>query len=75
MVFSEIVKNKVFEILKNYQGLFLIDLKVNHNNNIKLIIDGDNGVSLKDCATVSRDIENNIDREKFNFSIDRFLFL
>ncbi len=70
MVFSEIVENKVFEILKNYQDLFLIDLKVNLNNNIKLIIDGDNGVSLKDCANVSRDIENNIDGEKFNFSIE-----
>ena len=70
MVFSEIVKNKVFKILKNYQDLFLIDLKVNHNNNIKLIIDGDNEVSLKDCATVSRDIEKNIDREKFNFSLE-----
>ena len=70
MVFSEIVENKVFEILKNYQDLFLIDLKVNLNNNIKLIIDGDNGVSLKDCANVSRDIENNIDAEKFNFSIE-----
>ena len=70
MVFSDIVENKVFEILKNYQDLFLIDLKVNLNNNIKLIIDGDNGVSLKDCANVSRDIENNIDAEKFNFSIE-----
>lgn len=70
MVFSEIVKNKVFEILKNYQDLFLIDLKVNHNNSIKLIIDGDNEVSLKDCTTVSRDIEKNIDREKFNFSLE-----
>ena len=46
MVFSEIVENKVFEILKNYQDLFLIDLKVNLNNNIKLIIDGDNGCLL-----------------------------
>jgi len=70
MVFSEIVETKVFEILKNYKDLFLIDLKVNLNNNIKLIIDGDNGVSLKDCANVSRDIENNIDGEKFNFSIE-----
>ena len=70
MVFSDIVENKVFEILKNYQDLFFIDLKVNLNNNIKLIIDGDNGVSLKDCANVSRDIENNIDAEKFNFSIE-----
>lgn len=70
MVFSEIVEKKVFEILKNYKDLFLIDLKVNLNNNIKLIIDGDNGVSLKDCANVSRDIENNIDAEKFNFSIE-----
>ncbi len=65
MVFSEIVEKKVFEILKNYQDLFLIDLKVNLNNNIKLIIDGDNGVSLKDCSNVSRDIENSIDRENF----------
>ena len=70
MVFSEIVEKKVFEILKNYQDLFLIDLKVNLNNNIKLIIDGDNGVSLKDCANLSRDIENSIDRENFNFSIE-----
>ena len=70
MVFSEIVEKKVFEILKNYQDLFLIDLKVNLNNNIKLIIDGDNGVSLKDCSNVSRDIENSIDRENFNFSIE-----
>ena len=70
MVFSEIVEKKVFEILKNYQDLFLIDLKVNLNNNIKLIIDGDNGVSLKDCSNVSRDIENSIDGEKFNFSIE-----
>ena len=70
MVFSEIVKNTVFETLKNYQELFLIDLKVNQNNNIKLIIDGDNGVSLKDCANVSRDIENNIDGEKYDFSIE-----
>ena len=45
-------------------------LKVNHNNSIKLIIDGDNEVSLKDCTTVSRDIEKNIDREKFNFSLE-----
>jgi len=70
MVFSEIVEKKVFEILKNYQDLFLIDLKVNLNNNIKLIIDGDNGVSLKDCANLSRDIENSIDGEQFNFSIE-----
>ena len=70
MVFSEIVEKKVFEILKNYKDLFLIDLKVNLNNNIKLIIDGDNGVSLKDCANVSRDIENNIDGEKYDFSIE-----
>lgn len=70
MVFSEIVEKKVFEILKNYKDLFLIDLKVNLNNNIKLIIDGDNGVSLKDCANLSRDIENNIDGEKYDFSIE-----
>ena len=70
MVFSELVKNTVFETLKNYQELFLIDLKVNQNNNIKLIIDGDNGVSLKDCANVSRDIENSIDGEKYDFSIE-----
>ncbi len=70
MSFSEIVKNIVLEILNDYEDLFLIDLKVSYRNDIKLIIDGDNGVSLKDCAIISRKIEDQIDREKFNFSLE-----
>ena len=51
-------------------NLFLKENKLDEVNNIKLIIDGDNGVSLKDCANLSRDIENNIDGEKYDFSIE-----
>lgn len=37
---------------------------------IKVVIDGDNGVSINDCISVSRAIEHNLDREEEDFSLE-----
>lgn len=49
--------------------LFLIDLEITNDNQIRVVIDGDNGVKVEDCIAVSRAIEHNLD-EALDFSID-----
>jgi len=50
--------------------LFLIDLTVLEDNQIKVVIDGDNGVLVEDCIFISRAIEHNLDREEQDFSLE-----
>ena len=67
-------KNKVQELLEaalaEREHLFLIDLSINDANKISVVLDGDFGVNLQDCIDVSRAIENNLDREEQDFSIE-----
>ena len=35
-----------------------------------MTLDGDNGVALQDCIDISRAIENNLDREEQDFSLE-----
>jgi len=62
------ISELINEIIADTQ-LFLVELKVN-DSSIKVVLDGDNGVALKDCVTLSKHIENNIDRELFDFSLE-----
>ena len=56
--------------LEENSSLFLIQLKIGSDNSIHITLDGDQGVTLKDCMNVSRAIEHNIDREEFDFSLE-----
>ena len=58
------------EALKEDQSLFLLDFSVSADNKIKVILDGDNGVTLQDCMNVSRAIEHNLDREEEDFALE-----
>ncbi|MET6989069.1 ribosome assembly cofactor RimP [Sediminicola arcticus] len=68
------LKEKVKELLKQAleenPSLFLIDFKMSSDHKIKVTLDGDNGVTLKDCMAVSRTIEHNLDREEEDFSLE-----
>jgi ribosome maturation factor RimP len=68
------LKDKVTELLnqalEENQSLFLIDFKMSSDNKIKVTLDGDDGVTLKDCMAVSRTIEHNLDREEEDFSLE-----
>ena len=57
------------KLLEENSSLFLIDLKIGMDNNIKVILDGDNDVSLNDCIKISRAIEHNLDRDVEDFSL------
>lgn len=52
-------------------GLFIVEISVSSGNNISVELDKhEGGVSVKDCVSVSRNIEHNLDREQADFSLN-----
>ncbi|MDZ4665772.1 MAG: ribosome assembly cofactor RimP [Bacteroidota bacterium] len=48
---------------------FVTNINVTSGNTIDVLIDGDTPVTIKDCVTLSRFIEGNLDREKEDFAL------
>ncbi|NLZ94910.1 MAG: ribosome assembly cofactor RimP [Bacteroidales bacterium] len=48
---------------------YLIDVIINPGNAISIEIDNDNGVSIDDCAKLSRYLESKFDREEEDFEL------
>jgi ribosome maturation factor RimP len=67
-------RDKVLELLNDGLSekpeLFLIDFSISESQKILITIDGDHGVSLQDCIDISRAIENNLDREENDYSLE-----
>ena len=70
MNFKEKVEALVKEALAENPSLFLIDLTIGGDNSIRVLLDGDQGVTLEACMQVSRKVEHNLDREENDFSIE-----
>ena len=70
MTFKEKVLGLVAEGLIEKPSIFLIDVTISDAFKISVSLDGDNGVLLQDCIDVSRAIENNLDREEQDFSLE-----
>jgi ribosome maturation factor RimP len=68
------MREKVTELLEqalnDRPSLFLLDLTITDGNQIKVVLDGDDGVTVEDCMAVSRAIEHNLDREENDFSLE-----
>ncbi|WP_276389500.1 ribosome assembly cofactor RimP [Eudoraea chungangensis] len=69
-MFKEKVEALLNKALEDRNSLFLIDFTISSNNAIKIVLDGDKGVSLSDCIDVSRAIEHNLDREEVDFALE-----
>jgi ribosome maturation factor RimP len=70
MTFKDKVNNLLTEVLLGKPSIFLIDLAITDSFKIIINLDGDNGVVLQDCIDVSRAVENNLDREEQDFSLE-----
>ncbi len=68
------LQNKVRALLdaglEEDETLFLIDFTIGSDNRIKVVIDGDHGVTVADCMKISRAIEHNLDREEEDFALE-----
>ena len=70
MTFKEKVHELLIDGLKEKPSIFLIDLIITDNFKIIITLDGDHGVVLQDCIDVSRAIDQNLDREEQDFSLE-----
>ncbi|MBU2527020.1 MAG: ribosome assembly cofactor RimP [Bacteroidetes bacterium] len=55
--------------LDSRTDLFLIELNLSESGHIRVILDGDQGVSLQDCIDASRQIEHNLNEDD-DFSLE-----
>ena len=66
----EIIKLAEERINELNNGNYLVAVHISAKNSIKVKMDNINqGVSIKDCVSVSRNIEHNLDREKEDFEL------
>ncbi len=69
-MFKDLVEELLIDALAKREDLFLIDFEILADNTIRVILDGDNGITVDDCVYISRAIEHNIDREEYDFSLE-----
>jgi ribosome maturation factor RimP len=49
---------------------FIVEIKISASNKINVYIDSIEGASIEDCIKISRNIENNLDRETEDFELE-----
>lgn len=67
-----IEKNKIEEIVKEFirgTGLFLVSVKVSSANKITVLADKNGGITIDECASIHRHIENNLDRDSMDYEL------
>jgi ribosome maturation factor RimP len=68
-----ITKEYILELANKHLSngsIYITSIKVAADKHITVLIDGDEGVTIKDCVALSRAIEGQLDREKEDFALD-----
>ncbi len=74
MSIEQQVKNLVEEKISDRPELFLVDVKMHANGNLIVLVDGDQGIGIQDCAAISRHVgfhleENNVIEQAYNLEV------
>ena len=67
-----IEKQDIQEIVKEFikgTELFLVAVKVSSSNRIIVLADKKEGITIDECASIHRHIENSLDRDKEDFEL------
>ena len=51
-IVTALVKEKIFD----REDLFVVDVKMHSNGKLEVLVDGDQGISIQDCAAISRHV-------------------
>ena len=65
-----LVEKLVQEAVAERADLFVTEVKVKPDNTIYVFLDGDHGVQVEDCITVSRHVEHHLDRGRCDFELN-----
>jgi len=63
------IRNLVREMVLNTDR-FLVDVSISQLNKISIAIDSFNGITLDECAKISKAIESRLDRETEDFELE-----
>ncbi|HEX7366839.1 MAG TPA: ribosome assembly cofactor RimP [Pelobium sp.] len=68
------IRALVEEKLADRPDLFIVELKVLNNNKVIILLDGDEGIGIQDCAAVSRHVgfhleEENLFDKEYNLEV------
>jgi ribosome maturation factor RimP len=67
-----IEKNRIEGIIKEFikgTGLFLVSVKVGGANRITVMADKNGGITVEECASIHRHIENSLDRDVEDYEL------
>jgi len=67
-----IEKNKIEEIVKGFikgTELFLVSAKVSSGNRITVLADRKGGITIDECVSIHRHIENNLNRDEEDYEL------
>lgn len=67
MISKELIENIAQKELSD--EFFIVSLSISKKNEIELLIDGDNGVTIQKCVDVSRSIEQSLDRDAEDYEL------
>jgi ribosome maturation factor RimP len=69
MINAKHISSLVDEGLKD-TGIFLVETEIRQGNHIRVYIDSREGVTIEECAKISRIIESGLDRETEDFDLE-----
>lgn len=74
MTIEQQVTNLVEEKISDQPELFLVDVKMHVNGKLMILVDGDQGIGIADCAAISRHVgfhleENNTIEQAYNLEV------
>jgi ribosome maturation factor RimP len=67
---DKVIVNQIVDEFISGADLYLVDLKIGHDNRISIEIDSMQGVSLDDCVELNRFIESKLDREIEDYELE-----
>ena len=69
MINKDIVKDLVNEFIAD-KAIFLVDIKVSTTNRISVLVNKPMGITIDECAMISRHIETNLDRNREDYELN-----
>jgi ribosome maturation factor RimP len=68
MIEKQDIQGIVDEFIKG-TDLFIVAVKVSSSNRITILADTKNGITIDECASIHRHVENSLDRDKEDFEL------
>jgi ribosome maturation factor RimP len=62
---KKVVEDQTVEIIKEHEDLFLVQVKIDAKNNIKVFLDGDKGITIGQCTGVNRSLYKFLEEQEY----------